>query len=141
MKRIAVVLALFASSCSWALTRPPDRSRPALCSTTTAAPIFDLWNAIGGGVLTLWMLSETEGSQADTMGVLALITGGTTAVYAASAHYGFKNARACRELQHEVALREPLPADEPLPPEVEQHVDVTEDQIDIHTTIRKPKAP
>jgi hypothetical protein len=159
MKR-AALLALVATacstlaSCSWVFSRPPDRTQPfPMCQPGYVAPAIDTHQAVGSGLLTLFMLSETEGSQADTMGTLAAITGGLTALWAASAHYGFKNARKCRELRNELAQAprmpptwvapsvpvQPQPSEDIEMPEVEQHVDVDEDQIDIHTTIRKPK--
>lgn len=159
MKRIAL-LALFATSCSWAFSRPPQRPPrrdaplASVCQPHYVAPVFDTWQAVGGGVLALYLLAASSGSMnessADTLVPLALITGGVSAVWGASAHYGFKQARACRELRAELArgpsqwIAPSMPGEAPPPedemPEVEQNVDIEDGQIDIHTRIRtKPR--
>ncbi|HEY5921354.1 MAG TPA: hypothetical protein VIV11_06775, partial [Kofleriaceae bacterium] len=90
--------------------------------------------------------SESHESEADTFAVITAITAGTSAVWGLSAHYGFKQIRACRELRNELAqgpqfppqpmwMAPSVPPPQPIP-EVEQEVDITEDQIDIHTRIR-----
>ena len=163
MQRLAhvallVAVAIVCSSCSWVFSRPPDR-RPLhaavyppqpLCKPGYVAPAFDTYNAVSGGVLTLLALSEAHDTQADTFGLLAAITAGLGALSTASATYGFKQARACRELRTELARgprwitpseRDGEPVDESWPPEVEQHVDVDENQIDVHTTIRRAPPP
>ena len=166
MRRIAV-LALVATSCSllpscsWMLSRPPDRSvrnvpphvRGSLCRPSYAPPLIDTWQAVGGGLFTLWALghttSESHASEADTFAAITAITAGTTALWAWSASYGFKQARACRELRSELAqgphfapqpmwMAPSVPPPQPIP-EVEQEIDITEDQIDIHTRIRPAK--
>ena len=145
------------SGCSLAFSRPPDRARPLpLCQPNLAPPVIDTSEAVGGGILALWMLghasNEMYSSESDTFAVLGLITAGVSAAWGLSAHYGFKQARACRELRNEIAQTphpplwiapsvppEQRPGVEVPIPEVEQHVDVDEDQIDIHTTIRRAK--
>ncbi|HEY5926911.1 MAG TPA: hypothetical protein VIV11_34730, partial [Kofleriaceae bacterium] len=51
-------------SCSWMLSRPPDRSirnvpphmRGELCRPSYAPPVIDMWQAVGSGLLALWAL-------------------------------------------------------------------------------------
>jgi len=152
MKRVIVLLAMvMVTSCSFVVSRPPDRSRRLpLCKPGYVAPVFDLTEAIGGGVMTLAALTEAHDTQADTFALVAAVTASVAAVYGASAAYGFKQARRCRELREEIAhTMPPMPPSGPpgmqsdpieeWPPSVEQHVDVDEDQIDVHTTIRRSK--
>lgn len=165
---VLVALALVASGCSWAFSRPPHRVQPAsataervyvpLCRPSYAPPVIDLWQAIGGGVLTLYALGHAGDShyesEADTFVALGLITGGLTALYGASASYGFKQARACREQRAELA-RGPAPAPMWITPSqpgappldtqqgivIDHDVDVDGDQIEVRTRIRPGSPP
>lgn len=144
MKQAAIV-ALFATGCSWMFSRPPNRSAPS-CAPSYAAPALDTYQAIGGGVLALWAFGHASddqySSEADTFGLIGAVLAAETTLYALSARYGFEQARACRELRVERAgepqwIAPSMPAEAPMPPiEVEQHVDVDDNQIDVHTTIR-----
>jgi hypothetical protein len=174
MKRVTAMAlvassSILASGCSWTFSRPPQRpdhtSRAyaaPLCRPGYVAPLIDTYQAAGGGVLALYMLGSASGSEADTLGVLAAITAGVSAVWGASAAYGFKQARACRELRAELTSRMPAPMpapvwiapSQPVQPRidadvgdqeivVEQDVDVDDDQIEVRTRIRpaKPAKP
>ena len=166
---LTLVFALGMSGCSWAFSRPPRHTPRSMCQPSYAAPVFDTSQAIGGGVLTLAALAHASNdqyeSEADTFGLIGALFGITSAAYAASAHYGFKQARACREQREQIARNGtmwiaphvpayPPPAPAPYPGgstlesesdswplEVEQHVDVDENQIDVHTTIRRVPRP
>jgi hypothetical protein len=132
-----------------------------MCQPNYTAPVVDTWEAVGGGIMTLWAFGHASDdryeSESGTFALVGLVSGVVAAGWALSAHYGFKNARACRELRQELAqglptaarsapsvpgvLGAPIEPDasEGPPVEVEQHVDVDEQQIDIHTTVRPVK--
>ncbi len=162
MHRLAMLAAstLALSGCSWAFSRPPERPQPshgahvsALCRPSYAAPVIDTWQAVGSGILTLYMLSHMSGSEADTFGALAAVTAGNTALWGASASYGFKQARACRELRDELTRRTPVPmwiapsvpGEPPIAPGpqveppivIEQDVDIDDEQIEVRTRVRR----
>jgi len=154
MRHLCVVLAVFAMSCSFVFSRPPDRARPLpLCQPNYVPPVIDTVEAIGGGVLTLAALGHVS-SDGEPMALIAGIAAVETAVFAAAAAHGFKHARSCRELREEVAHGGPMWITPSVPPgelpvegppvegppfEVEQEVDVTEDEVDIRTTIRRTR--
>lgn len=162
MHRLAVLAAstLAVSGCSWAFSRPPQRPSQqsrhyasAPCRPGYVAPVIDTWQAVGSGILTLYMLGHMSGSEADTFGALAAVTAGSTAVWGASASYGFKQARACRELRAELARTAPapmwiapgVPAEPPIAPSpqveppiiIEHDVDVDDEQIEVRTRVRR----
>lgn len=148
MTRTLVALALCVSllgGCSFALSRSPRRSpitnEPPPCGPLYVAPVIDATQAAGGLILTMAMLSEgsNHSSEMDTMGLLAGIMLAETGVYLASAIYGAGHVKACNRMQLE--QQPPPPPVASWPPEVEQTVDADENQIDVHTTIRRVPAP
>jgi hypothetical protein len=170
MNRIAIAalaaITLLVSGCSWAFSRPPQRTHrahhangygvtaPPLCGPRYVAPVIDLWQAVGGGIVTLYALGQASDSDADTVLLVAAITGGVSALFGASAHYGFKQARACRELRTELAsggapppvwIAPSVRAEPGVPAEqgitIEQDIDVDEDQIEVRTRIRPGPPP
>jgi hypothetical protein len=157
MKWIALALSLLLlGGCSFALSRPPRRSmvtnEPPPCGPMYVAPVIDGTQAVGGFLMTMAVLSESGESEMDTMGLLGGIMIATAGVYAASALYGLQHARACKRMEREwqpmwiaPGIPAPVPGPGPLtndwPPEVEQTVDVDDDQIDVHTTIRRAPQP
>ena len=99
--RIVLVglLVVSLAGCSFLVSRPPGvrRAGDRPCSVSSIPAVYDTWNAVGAGILALWILGETKGSEADTMGAVAAITAGVGAGFAGSAAYGFGNVRRCRE--------------------------------------------
>jgi hypothetical protein len=95
MKR-AAVLALFASGCSWAVSRAPERGRS--CTASIIPPAIDTFEAAGAAGLALASLAYVnEGhSDGDVVGLIGLISAGVGLVYAASAKHGFDRAAECR---------------------------------------------
>jgi hypothetical protein len=164
---LLVAAALLATSgCSFMFSRPPRPYTPGAplprCENRNIAPALDTTQAIGAGILALATLSHASNgqyaSEADTFGLLGALFAAESGVFAWSASYGFKHARACREQRDDIArngtmwiapgaaahgppggLSVPAPGADSWPPEVEQHVDVDDERIDIHTTIRKPR--
>lgn len=146
MKHIAAALvAAQLGGCSYMFSHPPAPVRPGHpvepCSSSRLAPAIDTYQAVGNGILALTMLSLTEDSSsmngdsmAATMGVLGLAFAG---IHGASAIYGFKQARACREQQAYLFAPQPVvvpvvPAEEEVPLEAVE----IEEETDIHTTIK-----
>lgn len=105
MKAALLAVVFVSSGCSWTFSRPPPPPSPTRppCSPGYLAPVLDTYQAVSGGAVTLAMLSLADGGDFDTIGVLVLITGGLTALHAASASYGFKQARRCREMRQQIA--------------------------------------
>jgi hypothetical protein len=145
MTRTLIALALCVSllgGCSFAFSRSPRRSpitnEPPPCGPLYVAPVIDATQAAGGLLITMAMLSEgsNHSSEMDTMGLLAGIMLAETGVYLASAIYGAGHVKACKRMQLE---QQPLPPASMAewPPEIEQTVDADENQIDVHTTIRR----
>ena len=105
MKRIAALALL--CSCSWTFSRPPDPPRRTahglveLCKPSYAPPTLDTINAVGAGLFGLALLSDGSNEDMGAMGGLVPLMGvmllAEGALYAASAHYGFKQARRCKE--------------------------------------------
>jgi hypothetical protein len=166
MTRTLVALALCVSllgGCSFAFSRSPRRSpitnEPPPCGPLYVAPVIDATQAAGGLLLTMAMLSEGSNhpSEMDTMGLLAGIMLAETGVYLASAIYGAGHVKACKRMHLEqqplwitprIQAPAPMAGPGPLPPpatdwppEVEQTVDADENQIDVHTTIRRVPQP
>lgn len=132
MKHVAISVALL-SGCSWLVTRAPD-SPHAPCPSRAPA-VYDTIQVVGGGAIALGAFTDDEVRMPvdpDFFSKLALATG---AVFAASAYHGFSTVSHCE------ARRVPEPEPLPLPIDVEQQIDVTDEQIDIHTTIRRAPPP
>ena len=145
MKWMALALSIvLLGGCSFAFSRPPRRSAvtnaPPSCGAMYIAPVLDATEAAAGFLLTMAMLSEAGETEMDTMGLLGGITIATAGVYAASALYGLQNARACKRMEREWQPM-PGPMMNEWPPEVVQTVDADENQIDVHTTIRRAPRP
>lgn len=161
---VAAALLATTSGCSFMFSRPPRPYTPGAplprCENRNIAPVLDTTQAIGAGILALATLSHASNdqyaSEADTFGLLGALFAAESGVFAWSASYGFAQARACREQREDIARTGtmwlapgeaahgppgglPAPGADSWPPEVEQHVDVDEEQIDIHTTIRRPR--
>lgn len=158
MTRTLVSLALCVSllgGCSFAFSRSPRRSpitnEPPPCGPLYVAPVIDATQAAGGLLIAMAMLSEGSNheSEMDTMGLLAGIVLAETGVYLASAIYGAGHVKACKRMHLEQqplwaapSMQAPAPqVPTEWPPEVEQTVDADENQIDVHTTIRRVPPP
>jgi hypothetical protein len=153
MKWIALALSIaLLGGCSFAFSRPPQRAAftnaPPVCASHYVTSVIDGTQAVGGFLMTMAVLSEgaNHESEQDTMGLLGGIMIATAGVYAASALYGLQHARACKRMEREsepqwIVAPAPPPPPSDWPPEVEQTVDADDNQIDIHTTIRRVPQP
>jgi hypothetical protein len=140
-----LIAALTASGCSYAFSRPPRRPPPnsgfgpPLCEPMFTPPFVDTLEAAGVAALSATALVSGTRGGGDAYFTISGALLATSAVFAMSAAYGFRQTNACRELHAEQAATmstSPLRA-EPPPIEVEQHVDADDNQIDVHTTIRR----
>ena len=159
MKTLALALcvSVVLGGCSFAFSRPPRRSpisnEPPPCGPLYVAPVLDTSQAVGGLLVTMAVLSEgaNHSSESDTMGLIGGILLAQTGIYLASAIYGFGHVKACKRMEAEsqpmwIAPRIPAaPMPTPMtgdwPPVVEQTVDADDNQIDVHTTIRRVPQP
>jgi hypothetical protein len=150
MNRIAALLAAVSlSACSFIASRPPQRSRPPRsCSEYAAPPVLDTIQAITAGLLSMaaYVTREDDGRFGDDDSSFASLGGpllAVSAVHGVSAAYGIHQRDVCNRLVRErpPILIVPPVQPESWPPEVEQHVDVDENQIDVHTTIRRAPPP
>ena len=93
------LLVVSLAGCSFLVSRPPGprRAGDRPCSVSSLPAIYDTWNATGAGIIVLKALGEAKGSDADTMGAIALIAAAVGAGFGGSAAYGFGNVRRCDE--------------------------------------------
>lgn len=141
MKHIAAALvATQLAGCSFMFSHPPAPLRPGRpvepCSASRVAPTLDLYQAIGSGILALTLLSLSGDDMSESDDGLAvmmgLVSAGAAVGHGASASYGYRQARACREQQayvYEAVLE--VPAVEVPTEEVE-----IEEETEIHTRIK-----
>jgi hypothetical protein len=122
-----IVLVVLLGGCSFMFSRSPDPPRPASppCQPSYLAPGYDTLQALGGAAITVWALGHAEGTEADTFGAVAAVTGAVTAVWTASAMHGFRMAERCEKQRYLVGPVEPpaivVPVEEEI---IEEEVEI-----------------
>lgn len=111
---LALLLAsicLAASGCSWIMVQQPDANytveeadAPPACTTSLGPAIGDTWDtiAVGGGLIAAGILTPIVTDLDAQWGVAQAGAGlGLGAMFGASALYGYRSTRRCRDLRQQ----------------------------------------